>query len=68
MTKVAAVPRHYLMTMNDTETRNLIVDLRALFREFEVSETTEGILMELEDKYEGELGSPPGAPIEEAAA
>ena len=66
MPKVAAVPKHYSIMLTPNEMLELVQGWGIYVREFDVSATAEDILAELEDKFEGEIGQPPGDPIEES--
>lgn len=63
--KASAVPKHYSMTADPEEMRELILGMRTYVREYTVPEMAESILDTLEEAYQGELGSPPGPPIDE---
>lgn len=63
--KATAVPQHYSMTADPEEMRELILGMRTYVREYTVPEMAEQILGVLEDAYKGELGQPPGRPIDE---
>lgn len=64
MAKVSFVPDHYSFNLDPVEYRDLLIALRTFVREYNVMGHEEEILAAMEEKYQGELGQPPGPPID----
>lgn len=63
--KVTLVPKHYSFNATPDEMMELILGFRTYVREYHVTELAEEILSTMEAAYAGELGEPPGDPIDE---
>jgi hypothetical protein len=63
--KVSFVPKHYSLNVTPTEFESLLRGYRSYVENYHVDEEEEVLYAAMLEAYQGELGRPPGDPIDE---